>query len=246
MPPAAIAALPVSGLGNIYYGFLSNALVGSAPAQKQQEAAGDVPGIMLWSDLAGGAASPAVPAAPSGTAALPPAEVKADTVSAAAEPPALPYQIYVSKNTYTVAILGLDDSGQYTKLVKLFSAATGKTSAQTRAGTYTVTGKERWHRWTDTYYSPYATKHSGGLYFHGPNYSAKIANAMIASTYNQIGTSSSSGCLRSTVDGAKWIYDNCPIGTVITIANDSLYTAERPALLPLTQNYDPSDPDAIQ
>ncbi len=214
---------------------------GQNPAGAYPAREDEVPGI-VGGPAGGVPQSPASPGIPAQQA--PPAQAVSGGAGSATDAADLPYQIYVSKETYTIAILGLDEGGEYTKVVKLFSTATGKSNAQTRAGTYTITGKERWHRWTDTYFSPYASKHSGGLWFHGPNYSSKNSNSMIASTYNQIGTSASSGCMRTTVAGAMWIYNYCPVGTTVIIANDSLYAADPPEKLKTSQRYDPSDPDA--
>ena len=53
----------------------------------------------------------------------------------------LPYLIYVSKDSFTIAILGLDENGEYTELLDTFNTAIGRTDAQTRAGSYTITEK---------------------------------------------------------------------------------------------------------
>lgn len=157
--------------------------------------------------------------------------------------PSNPYLIYVSKESYTIAILGLDSNNEYTRVIRQFSTGIGK-AGQTRAGTYTIESKERWHSWSGNAYSPYASRHSGGLYIHGPLYSAKDSNKMLPGSYNEIGTSCSSGCLRTTCSAAAWVYYNCPIGTKIIIANDSKYEVAHPARIDSTQTYDPTDPGA--
>ncbi len=174
--------------------------------------------------------------------AIPTATVNPD----AFEEKVMPYQIYVSKNSYTIAILKPDENNEYTQLVRKFSTGIGRSSAQTRAGSYTITSKERWHAWGGGGYSPYASKHSGGLWFHGAIYSSKDSNSMQPGSYNAIGTACSSGCLRTTASAASWIYYNCPIGTPVVIANDSKYSASAPADIPSTQRYDPTDPGADQ
>jgi uncharacterized protein YjdB len=157
--------------------------------------------------------------------------------------PSNPYLIYVSKDSYTIAILGLDSDNEYTRVVRLFSTGIGR-AGQTRAGTYTIESKERWHSWSGNAYSPYASRHSGGLYIHGPLYSAKDSNKMLPGSYNEIGTSCSSGCLRTTCSAAAWVYYNCPVGTKIIIANDSKYEVPHPARIDSNQTYDPTDPGA--
>lgn len=157
--------------------------------------------------------------------------------------PSNPYLIYISKASYTIAILGLDSNNEYTRVVRQFSTGIGK-AGQTRAGTYTIESKERWHSWNGNAYSPYASRHSGGLYIHGPLYSAKDSNKMLPGSYNEIGTSCSAGCLRTTCSAAAWVYYNCPVGTKIIIANDSKYEVPHPDRIDSNQTYDPTDPGA--
>ena len=158
--------------------------------------------------------------------------------------PEYPYMIYVSKDSYTIAILGIDDNGEYTKVLRKFSTGIGRSNAQTRAGEYKITGRERWHTWGTNSYSPYAVKHDGGLWFHGPVYTEKDSNFMKPGSYNEIGTSCSSGCLRTTSSASSWIYYNCGNGTPVVIANDSKYTSSRPAQISEEQTWDPTDPGA--
>ena len=160
--------------------------------------------------------------------------------SADGEP--LPYLVYVSKNSFTVAILELDENMEYTSLFLTYRTAIGRTSAQTRAGTFTITEKTRWIPWTDSTYTPYGTKHSGGLWFHGPVYEAMDSYSMVAESYEAIGTNATAGCMRTTTSAARWIYYNIPIGTRVIIANDSKYTSSSPPGIAEEQNFDPTDP----
>ena len=176
---------------------------------------------------------------------------KTATKTSAAAPPKttppatsseFPYQIYVSKKSYTFAILGLDSSGKYTKVIRTFTTGVGRTNALTRTGTYKITGKERWHKWNTTSFSPYASKISSGVWFHGPLFSDKTTNSMKTYSYNEIGTACTSGCMRTVSEGAAWVYNNCAIGTTVVIANDSKYTSTKIAKLSSSQKYDPTEP----
>lgn len=159
---------------------------------------------------------------------------------------AYPYLIYVSKNSLTIQILGLDGNNQYTRELRRFSTGIGRNAAQTRTGTFTVTGKESWHTWKNRppTYSPYVTSYSGGVWIHGPIYAEMDPNQMLPGSYNAIGTACSAGCLRTTCSAAAWIYYNCRVGTTVIVANDSRYVAARPAQVPLEQTWDPTDPRA--
>jgi len=39
------------------------------------------------------------------------------------------------------------------------------------------------------------------------------------SSVSNLGRRASHGCIRLTVDNAKWIYSNCPVGTTVVIQN---------------------------
>lgn len=182
-------------------------------------------------------ASPTPTAAPTATATPSPSAIAVDPAYSR------DYVIYVSKGSYTIAILGKDASGQFTRTLRTFSTGIGR-AGQTRAGTYTIEKKERWHSWSGGTYSPYSNRHSGGAFIHGPIYTAKDSNRMQPGSYNEIGTNCSSGCLRTTSAAAAWVYYNCSVGTLVIVANDSRFSARRPAKIPSSQRYDPTDPGA--
>ncbi len=67
--------------------------------------------------------------------------------------------------------------------------------------------------------------------------------------YDKLGTTASLGCVRLTVQDAKWIYDNCIPGTKVEFYSDS---SSGPLGRPKTQKisqyeevraWDPTDPD---
>lgn len=150
------------------------------------------------------------------------------------------YIIYISKKTCTIGIVGRGSDNRFTKKVKTFPTSIGK-AGQTREGTFWIYKKERWHSWSGASYSPYCSKQDGGSYIHGPMYTAKDSNSMIASSYNSIGTQSSAGCLGTVCGAAGWIYYNCPTGTMVMIANDSKFSASRPKKIDDDQTYDPTE-----
>lgn len=62
--------------------------------------------------------------------------------------------------------------------------------------------------------------------------------------YNQLGTTCSHGCVRLTCGDAKWIYDNCTLGTRVDILWGSDPLSKPSAQkLPLNQTWDPTDPN---
>ena len=150
-----------------------------------------------------------------------------------------PYVIYVSKKTHTVAILGRDSSGAWSRVIHKYPTGLGVHNS-TIVGTFQITGKERWHSWGSTY-SPYANKLSCGIFLHGPIYSAKNFNSLKVSPYNHIGTDTSSGCIRTICGCAGWVYYNCPVGTQVIIRDNSRFSEPRQKKLSSNATSDPTD-----
>ena len=91
------------------------------------------------------------------------------------------------------------------KCDKFWSCVTGAPSTPTITGTYSTTGFKRTNLTTDTR-ARWATQINGGYFFHS-----------ILNSDSELGTSASHGCIRLSVDNAKWIYDNIFSGTKVFI-----------------------------
>ena len=64
--------------------------------------------------------------------------------------------------------------------------------------------------------------------------------------YNYLGTTQSLGCIRLQAGDAKWIYDNCSLGTWIFITpNESEGPLAKPGFTPVPSwhTWDPTDPN---
>ncbi len=137
----------------------------------------------------------------------------------------LPYYIYVEKGSFTLTIYEKDDAGEYTKEVGVYRIAHG--GNKTPAGSFTLSGesgRDRWHDFPDGGTVQYATKYEGRLYVHSPLYATSDPTQMWPKYYNGekgIGLESTGGCLRMVTEAAKFIYENCPEGTVLKIVNGS-------------------------
>ena len=137
----------------------------------------------------------------------------------------LPYYLYVEKGSFTLTIYEKDEAGEYTKVYKTYRIAHG--GNKTPAGAYTLGGesaRERWHDFPDGGTVQYATKYEGRLYIHSPLYATADPTQMWPKYNNGdhgIGLESTGGCLRMVTEAAKFIYENCPEGTVLKIVNGS-------------------------
>ena len=117
----------------------------------------------------------------------------------------------------------------------------------TPLGTFHTPEKYRWRFMVNDTYTQYATRITKGFLFHSITYETTNPNTMITNGYNGLGVVRSAGCVRLTCENAKWIYDNCKIGTTVVIYEDpnvpSPFMKPYVVLIPDDQTYDPSDPN---
>lgn len=150
------------------------------------------------------------------------------------------YTLQINKGTNVVTVYNSAGAAE-----RAFVCSTG---TATPLGTYNTKQKLRWHVLDGPSYGQYCTRITGSILFHSVWY---YRNGDYASQsyreYNKLGTTASHGCVRLTVADAKWIYDNCPLGTTVNIiygssANDPL---GKPAAIKVPntkEGWDPTDP----
>ena len=155
------------------------------------------------------------------------------------------YYIIVDKQDFSFAVLTLDENMEYTKVLATFPCALGRTSRMTPEGEFVVSYKGQWKEWKTGEFSPYYTRFTSGLYIHGPLYTTKNPATIIKEYYDHIGTNDTSGCIRTTTEGAMWVYYNCPAGTLVEIVpeSDLVDKVEKPEMDPEHPSWDPTDPD---
>lgn len=153
------------------------------------------------------------------------------------------YTIRINKATNVVTVYS--NGAPY----KAFVCSTG---SATPIGTFRTSQKLRWHVLDGPSYGQYCTRIVGGILFHSVWY---YVNGDYASQsyvqYNKLGTTASHGCVRLTVADSKWIYDNCPLGTSVTVfwgsSNDDPLGKPEAIKIPAkygSRGWDPTDPMA--
>ncbi len=159
-----------------------------------------------------------------------------------------PYFIKVNRVQNVVTVYALDEDGYYTKPIKAMLCSVGKNN-RTPAGTFQTSDKHEWCSLVGGVYGQYAYRIDGQIMFHSVPYFSMNKGDLETEEYNKLGTSASLGCIRLSVADAKWIYDNCPSGTIVTIY-DSDYegplgkpTAEKIEVGSDYAGWDPTDPD---
>lgn len=150
------------------------------------------------------------------------------------------YKIKVNKQKNCVTIYKMNANGKY-KPVKAMVCSTG---AATPVGTFPLGEKMRWHTLIGPCYGQYCTRIHGGILFHSVWYYKPSPSTLSSEAYNRLGTTASHGCVRLTVADAKWIYDNVPSGSPVTVYNSSKPgPLGKPSgiRLPSSSRWDPTD-----
>lgn len=182
-------------------------------------------------------------------------DVKPTSYTVSYTPPAnveIPYYIKVNRAMCTVTVYGIDENGAYSIPVRAFVCSVGKAGDETIEGEYAIHEPfgTTWCYMVDGTYSQYAYRIHNGYMFHVVPYFTTDKSSLETEEYNKLGTPASLGCVRLSTADAKWIYDNCVVGTKVLIYDDT----ENPGPLgkpnaikiPVGHEYagwDPTDPD---
>lgn len=157
-----------------------------------------------------------------------------------------PYYIKVNYGANVVTIYTKDDDGNYTIPYKAMVCSCGKYTP--KSGTYKSSNKYAWRPLIHNVYGQYATRIVNKILFHSVPYSSSKKDTLLYEEYDKLGTKASEGCVRLTVKDAKWIYDNCPSGTMVEFYSDSnpgplgKPTAQKISSVVECRNWDPTDP----
>ena len=156
------------------------------------------------------------------------------------------YYITVNRAKCQVMVYAKSETGKYDIPVKTFVCSVGLPSTPTPTGTFTTPAKYRWHTLMGPSYGQYCTRIVGGVLFHSVAGSNMTSHNLSAGNYNMLGQPASHGCVRLCVRDAKWIYDNCALGTTVTISDTAAMQFDKPTSIkiPASQNWDPTDPNA--
>lgn len=123
--------------------------------------------------------------------------------------------IYVYLKSQVVVVYDSDDDVRIA-----FTCSSGKASTPTKTGDYRILTKYRWRLMIGNCYTQYASSFSSGYLFHSIPYNRKNAATMSNASYDKLGSPASAGCIRLCFRDAKWVYDNCPIGTYVRVTDD--------------------------
>ena len=171
-----------------------------------------------------------------------------DSQQPASDKTEFPYYIKINRRQNCITVYTSDENGEYTVPYKAMICSTGLYNATPR-GTFHLSTKYLWRELYGKVYGQYATRITGGVLFHSVPYYKKSKSALCTEKYNKLGQQASMGCVRLTVEDAKWIADNCPSGTTVEIYEDDdpgpLGKPEAAHIDTDSPNkgWDPTDPD---
>lgn len=159
-----------------------------------------------------------------------------------------PYLLKINRQQNVVTAYEKDENGEYTVPVRAILCSAGVNNATPR-GTFHLSSKYTWRQLHGGVYGQYASRITGSVLFHSVPYARKNKSTLYWEKYNKLGQHASMGCVRLTVEDAKWIYDNCPSGTTVEV-----YDSEEPGPLGkpetlkldrdnVNRGWDPTDPD---
>ena len=156
------------------------------------------------------------------------------------------YRIVVYRESCVTTIYAKDGANGYTIPVKSCICSPGE-GGNTLLGTFYTPEKFRWKELIGPVYGQWSTRIYRGILFHTVYYYTNYDNtSLCVSRFNRLGTKDSMGCVRLNCADAKWIYDNCPVGTEVTVLNSSYVSPfGKPSSpqLPSWHTWDPTDPN---
>lgn len=138
------------------------------------------------------------------------------------EKPTPSFWILVDVNNQVTTVYSKDRNGEYTVVVRQMLCSTGMKATPSDVGDWTLNGrKATWcyfPKWGS--HARYWTRINASIAFHSVIYNTTNLMDLSVSSYKKLGKRASHGCIRLTVNDAKWVYDNVPAGTVVTIRED--------------------------
>lgn len=156
------------------------------------------------------------------------------------------YTIYVNKVKNQVTVYAKD--GNVYIPVKSFICSVGRSVTPTPNGTFNTKCKYRWQEMMGPSWGQWVTRITwDGILFHSVFYnSTNDNNSLSVTAYNNLGQPASHGCIRLTAGDAKWLYDNCAVGSKVVIYTKGGYEPlKKPTAykLPSWHTWDPTDPN---
>lgn len=155
-----------------------------------------------------------------------------------------PYYIKVYKPANYLIIFAKGSTGKYNIPVRSMITSCGE---PTPTGDFYTPGKYRWLEMAGGSWAQWCTQIMGDYLFHSVPNDLRNNYTMWSGEFNNLGTTRSLGCIRLTCEDAKWVFDNCALGTHVNISRtETSGPLKKPAgiKIPSWHTWDPTDPTA--
>ncbi|MCM1241830.1 MAG: L,D-transpeptidase family protein [Roseburia sp.] len=157
------------------------------------------------------------------------------------------YVIYVNSALNCITVKQQGEDGTLTPIRSMICSC-GREGHETPEGTFQTSAYYEWRKMVDGTYGRYVVRFNGKILFHSVPYLEESPDSLEWEEYNKLGESASLGCVRMTVQDAKWIYDNCKPGTQVVVYSDNEEAGElgKPAAVKIDADspnkmWDPTD-----
>lgn len=128
-----------------------------------------------------------------------------------------PYRVEVSLSRQVVDIWALNSQNEY-RHVKSFTCSTGKNNTTPRGIFLRAFPANRWHYFKKFYcWAQYSFVIEGDILFHSVIFGSKNENSLHRSSVRALGNPASHGCVRLTVEDAKWLFEHCERGSLVVV-----------------------------
>ena len=158
-----------------------------------------------------------------------------------------PYFIKVNRSQNCVTVYTYDKNGEYTVPVRAMICSTGVNKATVLGDDFYIYYKQEWNPLFNDVYGHYVSGFYGDYLFHSVPYEDASADTLETEEFNKLGDEGSLGCVRMETADVKWIYDNCPENTPVTVYDDDnpgpLGKPEAIKITDHTCSWDPTDDD---
>lgn len=98
--------------------------------------------------------------------------------------------------------------------------STGIDKATVLGDDFYIYYKQEWNPLFNDVYGHYVSGFYGDYLFHSVPYEDASADTLETEEFNKLGDEGSLGCVRMETADVKWIYDNCPENTPVTVYDD--------------------------
>ncbi|WP_449075781.1 L,D-transpeptidase family protein [Ruminococcus sp.] len=158
-----------------------------------------------------------------------------------------PYFIKVNRSQNCVTVYTYDKNGEYTVPVRAMICSTGINKATVLGDDFYIYYKQEWNPLFNDVYGHYVSGFYGDYLFHSVPYEDASADTLETEEFNKLGDEGSLGCVRMETADVKWIYDNCPENTPVTVYDDdNPGPLGKPKAIKITDHtcgWDPTDDD---